>query len=293
MNKFLKPLISLSFILSVIGCNHSENQYEQSIQQWHQLRIDSLKGETGFLNLAGLYWLEEGINTFGSDSTNDLNFTKASAPELGSFQLIDSSVYLISKNKIIIEGKEAADTTLIFNKDFSKNMKYKSLNWFVIKRGVDIGVRLRDFGHPLLQEFNSIDYFETDADWNIEAEWKLYEDTLVVPFSNEVGMTIEYPVFGAFYFTIDGEEYKLEPLGGAGPDGYFVMFYDKTSSHSTYGSGRYLYVNEPDENGFSMLDFNKAYNPPCAFTEFATCLFPHKENRLPIFVNAGEKFSGH
>lgn len=288
-----KSLFALIFLIFLFTCNQSENNYEQSIQEWHQLRIDSLKGETGFLNLAGLYWLEQGVNTFGSDSTNDLNFTDVSTPELGSFQLIDSLVYLIPNNKIVIGGKEIVDTTLVFNNDFSKNMRYKSLNWFVIKRGEDIGVRLRDFDHPLLQEFESIDYFQTDTDWNIEAEWRLYGDTISVPFSNVLGMTIEYPVFGAFYFEIDGEEFKLEPLGGAGPDGYFVMFYDETSGHSTYGSGRYLYIEEPDENGFVMLDFNKAYNPPCASTEFATCLFPHKENRLPIFVNAGEKFSGH
>ena len=290
MGKFL---IALIIIISVLGCNPSSDHYEQSIQEWHQLRIDSLKGETGFLNLAGLFWLNDGINTFGSDSLNDLDFTNVSPTHLGSFQLIDSLVYLIPQGKIVIEGKEVVDTTLVFENNFSKTMKFKSLNWFVIKRGVDIGVRLRDFTHPLLQEFDSIDYFKTDYDWNIEAEWRLYEDTLSVPFSNVLGMSINYPVYGAFYFEIDGKEFKLEPLGEAGPDGYFVMFYDKTSGHSTYGSGRYLYVDVPNEDGIVRLDFNKAYNPPCAFTEFATCLFPHKENRLPIFVNAGEKFSGH
>ena len=106
-------------------------------------------------------------------------------------------------------------------------------------------------------------------------------------------MNINYPVYGAFYFTIDDKEYKLEPLGKPDQYGYFVMFYDKTSGQSTYGSGRYLYVEVPDKTGKTFVDFNKAFNPPCAFTEYATCLFPHKENRLLIIVNAGEKFSSH
>lgn len=288
-----KILILFFFILTTFGCKQSLSEYELSIQKWHQLRIDSLKGETGFLNLVGLYWLDEGENTFGSEASNNLNFTLVSALKLGSFLVVDSLVYLIPNHEILVDGKETLDTILVFSDSVSKTMRYKSLFWYAIERGGNIGVRLRDFNHPILQEFDSIDYFETDPEWKIEAEWKLFEDTIITSFSNVLGMTIEYPVYGAFNFNIAGEEYKLEPLGEAGPDGYFVMFYDKTSGHSTYGSGRYLYVDEPDKNGFVMIDFNKAYNPPCAFTEFATCLFPHKENRLPIFINAGEKFSGH
>lgn len=286
-------LFLFTVLLAVISCNQSNKEYEQSINNWHQLRIDSLKGETGFLNLAGLYWLEKGLNTFGSDSTNRLNFTPKSTPILGSFLLKDSTVFLIPKDEISIGGKIILDTTVVFENGESKTMNYNSLHWTVIKRGDDIGIRLRDFEYPLLGEFDSIDYFETDPGWRVEAIWEAYEETKKIPFSNVLGMSIEYPVYGEFKFTIENKEYKLEPLGKPDSYGYFIMFYDKTSGHNTYGSGRYLYVNEPDSLGHTFIDFNKAYNPPCAFTEFATCLFPHKKNRLPISVNAGEKFSGH
>lgn len=280
-------------VLIAFGCKQALSEYDLSIQKWHQLRIDSLKGKTGFINLAGLYWLEEGINTFGSDSSNNLNFTGKSSPKMGSFLLKDSLVYLISESDIFIEENLVADTTLVFEEGKAKNMTYKNLFWFVVKRGTKIGVRLRDFENPLLLNFDSIDYFETDPKWKIDAIWKPYDQPIDVSFSNVVGMEIPYSVKGAFYFKVDGNEYKLEPLGTPDPLGYFVMFYDKTSGIATYGSGRYIYIKPPDSLGYTFIDFNKAFNPPCAFTEFATCLFPHKENRLPIFINAGEKFSGH
>lgn len=282
----------ICFIFFFVSCQ-ADMEYETSIENWHQLRIDSLKGETGFLNLAGLFWLEEGVNTFGSDSSNDFNFTSVSSPILGNFILRESLVYLVPNNKIKIESKLVEDTTLVFGKEAAKNMRHKSLSWNIIERGGNIGVRLRDFNHPLINEFDLIDYFETDPIWKVEAQWKAYKEPKIVSFSNVIGMSIDYPVYGSFDFKIEGEEYSLEPMGEAYANEYFVMFYDNTSGDSTYGSGRYIYVDEPDNTGHTIIDFNKAYNPPCAFTEFATCLFPHKQNRLPIFIKAGEKYSAH
>lgn len=291
--EFVKRVYFLLIVIYFLGCNSPNLEYEESIQEWHQARINYLKSEEGFVNLAGLFWLNEGTNTFGSDSTNAINFTSKSAPKMGSFLLNDSLVYLISTIEIVVDGKIAPDTTLVFVNGKTKNMEYKSLFWFVVKRGERFGIRLRDFESELLNDFDSIDYFKTDEDWRLEALWKPYDELLEIPFSNVLGMNINYLVHGAFYFKIDGNEFKLEPLGLPDQYGYFVMFYDQTSGHSTYGSGRYLYVDIPDKMGNTYVDFNKAFNPPCAFTEFATCLFPHKENRLPIFVKAGEKFSSH
>lgn len=291
--EFVKRAFFSIIIISFLGCSSPNLEYEESIQEWHQSRINFLKSEEGFINLAGLFWLNEGTNTFGSDSSNLINLTPESAPHMGSFLLKESLVYLISTSEIIVDGIIVSDTTLVFENGNAKNMEYKSLFWFVIKRGGRFGIRLRNFESDLLRSFDSIDHFKTDKDWRLEAVWKPYDVPIEIPFSNVLGMSIDYSVSGAFYFTIDGNEYKLEPLGAPGEYGYFVMFYDKTSAHSTYGSGRYLYVDVPDKSGKTYVDFNKAFNPPCAFTEFATCLFPHKENRLPIFVKAGEKFSSH
>lgn len=286
-------LIAFIIVLFISGCNQEDPAYLQSINTWHQLRIDSLKGKTGFLNLAGLYWLEEGDNSFGSDTSNMIQFPSKSASYLGTLVKNNGSVYLTKSSEVKINGKTGVDSILVYNDTTDVSMQYNSLEWFIIKRGKDFGVRLRDYENPMLQEFDSIDYFPTDSKWKFDATWIKYDTPKSVDFQNMIGMTINYPIYGAFSFEIDGKEYSLEPVGEPEPDGYFIMFYDKTSGHSTYGSGRYLYVSVPDENNHSIVDFNKAFNPPCAFTEFATCLFPHKHNRLPISITAGEKFSGH
>lgn len=289
----LQFLIVIMLSACLLGCKQEDPAYLTSIQDWHKARIDFLKSESGFVNLAGLYWIEEGENTFGSDSSNQIVFPSKSASRLGSLLLKNGAVYLINSDNVKIEEASVVDTTVVYNDTTDLTMSYKSLHWFVIKRGEDFGIRLRDFESPLLDSFDSIDYYPTDEKWKRKATWTPYKEPKNVDFQNMVGMTITYPVYGAFNFEIDGTEYSLEPLGEPEPEGYFVMFYDKTSGHTTYGSGRYLYVPEPDESGNTLVDFNKSFNPPCAFTEFATCLFPHKENRLPIYVNAGEKFSGH
>ena len=287
-------ILIVVFLITIFNCcDNSNKKYLQSIQNWHQLRIDSLKGETDFLNLAGLYWLQEGENTFGSDSSNQLLFPANTASKLGTFLLKDSLVMLIPNDTIKIDGQVVEDTIEVYGNGAAKNVRFGSMFWFIIKREDAIGVRLRDYELPILSTFDSIDYFKTDVKWKLKAQWKSYKEPIEIPFHTINGTILNYPVKGAFYFTIDGEEYKLEPLGDPEPDGYFVMFYDKTSGHSTYGSGRYLYVPVPDKEGNTIIDFNKAFNPPCAFTEFATCLLPHKENRLPIFIEAGEKFSQH
>ncbi len=291
--KLIKHIFLLLVSIAFVGCSPSTSQYEADIQHWHQSRINYLKSEDGFLNLAGLYWLKEGVNTFGSNNTNNIYFTDKSLPNMGAFLLKDSLVYLITKNQIYIDGNIVTDTTLVFGLGEAKQMRYESLLWFIIKRGDKVGIRLRDLESSLLEEFDFIDYFKTNPDWKLEARWKPYKEWKEVPFTNVLGISIKHQVKGAFYFKIEGAEYKLEPLGNPGEHGYFIMFYDKTSAHTTYGSGRYIYVQKPDINGLTYIDFNKAFNPPCVFTEFATCLFPHKENRLPIFVNVGEKFSSH
>lgn len=286
-------LIFLSVLL-MIACTSNENtKYNKSIATWHKLRIDSLKGETGFLNLAGLYWLHEGVNSFGSDTSNTLVFPPKAAPRLGQFILKSDSVYLLPLSKIIINGKTTADTTLIYTQGKASQMHMGSLHWFVIKRGNEYGIRLRDFEHPLLSSFDSIDYYPTSVTYRVKAKWNAYDTPKKINFSNVLGMEIRYPILGNFSFRLLGKSLSLEPLGEPEPGGYFVMFYDKTSGQSTYGSGRYLYVTLPDSTGYTYIDFNKAFNPPCAFTEYATCLFPHKANRLPVFVKAGEKFTGH
>jgi len=283
----------------LISCTGSETSTDASyiaeIEHWQQLRVDSLKGHTGFLNLAGLFWLSKEVNSIGAGETNTFVFPAKAPEDLGAIIMKQDSVWFIQHEPglVTLSGDINSDTTLVYVEGsvFLK-MGFEDLHWYIIKRGVDYGVRLKDYNHPLLATFNHIDTYPIDGRWKVKASWEKYDVAKTVIVHNQVGMELEQQVYGALYFELDGSSYKLEPLGEPGEDDYFVLIYDKTSGHETYGSGRYIYVPIVNEAGITYIDFNKAYNPPCVYTEFATCLFPHEANRLPIKIEAGEKYSG-
>ena len=285
-------LIYLSLFV-LIGCsNRNTEEYVNEIENWRQLRVNFLKSEEGFLNLAGLFWLEQPISTLGSDQGNRIVFPSKAPERLGALYLNNDSVWFIQEGSdlVLIDGNEAVDTTLVFvNDEVSKTMHHKDLHWFIIKRGTEYGIRLKDYNHQAIDSLNHIDNYSIDASWKVDAEWEEYDSPSSVLLKNQVGMDIEYEIKGVLKFDLKGESYALEPVA-TGEEDLFIMFYDKTSGKETYGSGRYIYVKRP-ENNKTFIDFNKAFNPPCVYTEFATCLFPHKKNRLPISITAGEKYT--
>jgi uncharacterized protein (DUF1684 family) len=297
--RITNSLVTLVILLQIIGCSGSDTttspEYISEIEHWQQLRVDSLKGHTGFLNLAGLFWINNEVSNIGADSTNSFVFPAKAAKILGQIILKKDSVWFVQHEPglVKVEGNANTDTTLIFLEgSISLSMSSGDLHWFIIKRGKEYGVRLKDYDHPLLATFNHIDTYPIDAKWRVEATWEDYADHKTVTVHNQVGMEIEQQVLGALHFKLEGNPYKLEPLGAVYEGEHFVLIYDKTSGHETYGSGRYIYVPAVNEEGITYIDFNKAYNPPCVYTEFATCLFPHEANRLPISIEAGEKYSG-
>ena len=288
----------LLLVLLAFACtpDYQKNtpQYISEISTWQSLRIDSLKGKTGYLNLAGLFWLTPGENSIGSDSSNTFIFPEISPPFLGSFTLRNDSVWFKQSAETIVKISDVGspDSALVYTPDgLMRSMRYKSLSWFVLQRGEDVGIRLKDYNHPLLDSFNHIDNYPIDAGWRVLATWEEYETPKMVIIKNQVGMDLDMPVYGAFNFELKGEQYTLEPVGELEGDTYFTMIFDETSGDTTYGSGRYIDVPKPNEKGEALLDFNKAYNPPCAFTEYATCTFPHAANRLPLRIEAGEKYT--
>jgi uncharacterized protein (DUF1684 family) len=288
-------LFGLLWNSCTLGNNQKDKKYFAEIEHWQQLRIDSLKGKTGYLNLAGLFWLEEGESTIGADSSNTFIFPAKAAPFLGKLVVKNDSVWFMQSISELVAIKDnlKEDTVLVYTATgLNRSMRFKDLSWFIIDRGKDLGIRLKDYNHPLLSSFNHIENYPIDPDWRVEATWETYPTPKIVNIKNQVGMDLEMPAPGAFHFTIAGEEYILEPTGNQDDETYFTMIYDETSGKTTYGSGRYIDVPRPDINGVAYIDFNKAYNPPCAFTEFATCTFPHATNRLPFKIEAGEKYSG-
>jgi uncharacterized protein (DUF1684 family) len=164
-----------------------------------------------------------------------------------------------------------------------------TLSWTIIKRGERYGVRLRDHEHPMLKSFDGIETFPIDSTWRIEAIFELNNPSKIIAIPTVLNTITEEPSPGAFVFNINGKPYRLDATGKMTDKELFLIFGDQTNGKETYGAGRFLYVPTPDANGKTMIDFNKAYNPPCAFTEYATCPLPPEQNKLPVRITAGEK----
>jgi hypothetical protein len=163
---------------------------------------------------------------------------------------------------------------------------------FVIKRGEKLGLRVKDKQNPARSRFAGLDYYSVDLKWRIEAEYEAYNPVRLIPIANVLGMVDDMTSPGALVFEANGKSLRLDAVVEKGSNQLFIIFADQTSGKETYGAGRYLYANPPDAVGKVIVDFNKAENPPCAFTKFATCPLPPKQNRLPIRVEAGEKKYG-
>ncbi len=291
----LLPL-TLGWILSGCGSHDSprEKAYIESVNRWHAQRIARLKRKDSWLTLAGLFWLQEGENSFGAAQDNRIRFPAGKADShIGVLVLKDSSVTIR-----VFPGVEVTDT--LGNpvregilRDDSRGkptiLKHRSLLFYIIKRGKRFAVRLKDTEHPNLKKFTGIERFPVDPRWRVRAVLKPFPTPRTVPIPTVLGTIVNEPTPGVLEFTIRRQKYYLTPLGKPGDAEYFIIFGDETNGEETYGAGRFLEVPAPDSSGVTFIDFNKAYNPPCAFTPYATCPLPPEENELPIRVTAGEK----
>ncbi len=292
-------LATLVLSLTLLHCGPAKppttEDYVKEIESYYAHRFERLKSETGWLNLAGLYWLSEGDNTFGSDSSNAIRMPDAAPPFAGILTLTRGRVYLKVAKDAAIFCKGLPVQTMELATDADSNttvLDMGSLRWFIIKRGEQFGVRLRDLESDLVKQFKGTERYPVDAAWRLVATWDPYEPPKQILVPTILGTIDTSQCHGALVFDIDGKTYRLDALGEKKDDQLFIIFGDVTNNVETYGAGRYLYVSQADSLGHIVLDFNKAYNPPCVFTDFATCPFPPRQNKLSIAVTAGEKMYG-
>jgi hypothetical protein len=293
----LKNYLLLICIILLYSCGNEKYkekgsaEYIAEINEWRTNRIERLKKDNSWLNLVGLHWLKEGENTFGSGGENDFIFTGENIPaRIGVFILKDSvvSIRVNEEADVLIDSSKIKAAVL--KNDFEENttlMELGSLRWFIIKRGDKFGVRVRDLNAKLLTEFKGIDTYPINEDWNVQADFVEYNPPKKIIVPDEIGNLNENFSPGSLVFKVDGNEYSIDPIESS--RGYFLIIADLTSGEDTYGAGRYLYINYADSTGKVYIDFNKAYNPPCAFTKYATCLLPPKQNYLNLKITAGEK----
>jgi hypothetical protein len=263
------------------------------LEQWQANRLARLTSDTGWLTLAGLFWLKDGNNTFGSASSNALRLDNpALAPKAGTFVKSGSAVRFVANPKagITHDGKPVTTLDLVPDtKGEPTVLESGPVSFFLIERVGQYGIRVRDKKSPHRAHFSGLQYFPISSDWAVEARFEPYQPHRHIPIINILGMEENMDCPGALVFSKDGREWRLDAvLEEPDADELFVMFADATSGKETYGAGRFLYLPLP-VNGKVPLDFNKAYNPPCAFNNFATCPLPPPQNRLALRVDAGEK----
>jgi hypothetical protein len=266
---------------------------QAAIAKWRTERVESLTSDSGWLTLAGLFWLKEGENTFGRAPANSLVLDNAAlADAAGSFVLSRHRVRFVARADGGVTHDGQPVTALELAPDTSGAptvLASGALRFFVIERAGNLGVRVRDLNNPHRMGFRGLEYFPVSTDWVVNARFERYQPSRHVKIVNILGMELEMESPGTVVFTKEGREWRLDTvLEEPGDQELFIMFADATSGHETYGAGRFLYIPIP-QGATVPLDFNKAYNPPCALNEFATCPLPPWQNRLKLRVTAGEK----
>jgi uncharacterized protein (DUF1684 family) len=265
--------------------------YRKQIQDWRIERVEHLRAPHGWLSLVGLDWLKDGKNTLGSAKDNDIVLAKAPA-HLGTITLDHgkATIALDAKSAATIDGKSAATAELLDDShDKPTTVAYGTVSFYLVQRGDRYGLRVKDSEAPTRTHFLGIDYFPIDPSWRVEAKWEAYNPPHEVEEPNILGQVDKVDVPGAAVFVRDGKTFRLEPvIETPGDTNLFLVFGDKTNGRETYGAARFVYT-EPPKDGKVVIDFNKAYNPPCAFTPYATCPLPTAQNRMKLRVTAGEK----
>ena len=282
------------------GCGGGQDSaYQATIDDWHAERIRNLRAETGWLTLIGLHPLADGAHSLGSDPQNDI-VLGAGPARIGEIGMAEGKVVFVPDTAVtvreFVDGAEGAPFdggALRTDAEGAPDMlACGSLVFYPIVRGEGFYLRVKDREAELRRDFPGVPRYPVDARWRIEA--RLEGEPGLIEVANVLGQTSRETAAGELVGKVAGHAFRMRPL--AQDDGrLFLIFGDGTNGTETYPGGRFLVLEAPDAEGRVVVDFNKAYNPPCAFTAYSTCELPVAENRLPVAIHAGEmKFgAGH
>jgi uncharacterized protein (DUF1684 family) len=275
----------------------SAADYRAAVEKWRHDYEQGLREPQGWLSVAGLFWLHEGTNRAGSDPQSDI-VLPASAPRVAARFDFHGGVTRITPAagvRILVNGKPSSGQVLQSDiKGHPDTVSLGSITMTVIQRGSRTGIRLRDPDSEARRQFSGLHWFSIDEHYRVRARWHPYNPPHKIPITNILGMTDDETTPGYAQFELGGKTWRLEPT--IEDNTLFFTFKDQTSGKETYPSGRFLHTDLPadlSKPGEIVIDFNEAYNPPCAYTAFATCPLPPKQNTIGIAINAGEKKYGH
>ncbi|MCI0724919.1 MAG: DUF1684 domain-containing protein [Acidobacteria bacterium] len=276
-------------VVPLAAADTSDAAYQKSLAKWKAGRIVSLKRD--WLPLAGLAWLKPGENTLGSDSSSRVLLPQSAPAHAGVFLLEGDQITVRVRDGVRVTsgGKPVRELKLVADDPGPETvLELGSLRIHVIKRYQRYGIRIKDLESPEIKKFSGLTYFAVGPGYRITGTFEPAPGKKVV-IPDVTGDVNEVEVPGVVRFRLHGREFTLTPLPSDNGRLFFILE-DQTKDRETYPAGRYLYA-DPPVDGKVVLDFNRAYNPPCAFTAYATCPLPPKENRLPVRIEAGEKYA--
>lgn len=292
MRRLLLPAVSCL----LLGAVPPREAYVKSVDAWHAERTARLAAEDGWLSLVGLDWLKPGENTLGTASGSTVLLPEGTAPaQAGTFMVEGNTVriHLVTGSGILVNGQVVAEATLKTDVDGQPDLlRAGRITFYVIRRGSRFGIRMKDPAAPARKAFHGVARFPVDPAWRVEAAYIPYATPQTRAIPTVLGTSESMTAPGLLRFKLKGRTVTLEPFieDPAHPE-LFIIFRDASSGKETYPAGRFLYAAMP-KDGKVILDFNRAYNPPCAFSHFATCPLPPRRNDLRIAVRAGEKDYG-
>ena len=287
-----------SYTVDASAKPNNKTEYKSEIETFHAKRDASLR--KNWLSLTGLDWLKSGENSIGSGKDNNIHLP-ASVPEtLGVIQLKSAKPAVVSiefteTKSVKLDGKPVELGKFYpLQTDASAKpslVEFNTVNFLIVERPNGLGVRTKDSANPAIAEFKEIRWWPIDEKLRITAQWVKLPEPKKIKFQDVLGNENEIEAHGYAEFKHDGHNVKLYPTeeGHSGAaDAYEFVFRDRSSGKESYGAARYLNTAAPNKKGEITLDFNKAYNPPCAYTAFATCPLPPPENVLKVGIHAGE-----
>ena len=296
-NTVLKNLTAVVIVpVLLFACGSPETgtaplpeDYPTELQEWKENRINVLKGPTNWLRLDGIYWMSEGENTFGSGEGQDLKLPEGTIPSHAGVMILEEGVVTmkVAEGVLVTHEGEPVTEMMMYDGGERYRVEHASLEWFIDNRDEQYGLRLYNKENPKADAFDGFPAYEVNSEWHLHAQFVPNSDSTTIMLDNVIGEKVERYSPGNIRFTAEGQE--IEVIAFEANSGLFIMFSDLTNRTETYHAGRYLIIPFPDEDGRTIIDFNKAYNPPCAFNTFTTCQLPPPQNRLDLTITAGEK----
>jgi uncharacterized protein (DUF1684 family) len=260
------------------------------IEEWRQRRHQRLASDNGWLTLVGLEWLQEGDNRIGKGEGNDIRLT--GGPDYwGTVVLEQGALRFIRApgDDVAVDGALPDELPMLSDADGEPTLVQSgNLSFYPIFRE-SYALRVKDSQAAARIQFEGIDNYDIQSDWRVNGRFIQGEEGQTIEMGNVLGQLSPSPVAGMFEFEREGKTYRLITLIEEDSDSLWIVFADRTNGHGSYGAGRMVYSDGMPENGRLVVDFNKAYNPPCAFTDYSTCPIPPQQNRLNLAVMAGEK----